>query len=81
MYLSELYGRIGQILKEHGDMEIVRFRSLRMGDIIRTNSSNFVNYSSEDFTIYKSYVQQQIDENQVEEKLIGKHFIINIPFS
>lgn len=22
--LSELYGRIGQILQEHGDMEIVR---------------------------------------------------------
>ncbi len=25
MMLSELYGRIGQQLKEHGDAEIVRF--------------------------------------------------------
>lgn len=24
MYLSELYGRIGQLLHEHGDAEIVR---------------------------------------------------------
>lgn len=57
MYLSELYDRIGQILKEHGDMEVVRFRSLRM-DGIRTNSSSFVDYSSDDFTIYKNYVQK-----------------------
>lgn len=81
MYLSELYGRIGQILKEHGDMEVARFRSLKIDGIIETNLSSFVNYSSEDFTICKDYVQKQTDKNQFEEKLVGKHFIIDIPFS
>lgn len=37
MYLSELYGRIGQILQEHGDMKVQRARSLKIDGIVGTN--------------------------------------------
>lgn len=81
MYLSELYGRIGQILREYGDMEVVRSRSLKIDGIIGTNLNSFVDYTAKDFNICKDYVQKQIDVNQFEEKLVQKHFIINIPFN
>ena len=81
MYLSELYGRIGQILKEHGDMEVVRFRSLRIDGIIGTNLNNFIDFSSNNFSILEEYIQKQIDENTFEEKKAGQRFIIDIPFN
>lgn len=81
MYLSELYGRIGQMLREHGDMEVVRFRSLRIDGIIGTNLNNFIDFSSENFSILEEYVQKQIDENTFEEKKTGQRFIIDIPFN
>lgn len=81
MYLSELYGRIGQMLKEHGDMKVQRHRSLKIDGIVGTNISNFVDFSSKDFIIFSDYIQKQIDENKFEEKLVDKHFIINIPFN
>ena len=80
MYLSELYGRIGQMLQEHGDMKVQRYRSLKIDGIIGTNLSNFIEFSSNDFGILEDYIQRQIDKNQFETKLIEKHFIINTPF-
>lgn len=81
MYLSELYGRIGQILQEYGDMEVQRLRSLKIDGIIGTNLSNFIDFSSNDFGILEDYIQRQIDKNQFETKLVSKHFIINTPFN
>lgn len=79
MYLSELYGRIGQILQEHGDMKVQRARSLRIDGIVGTNLSSFIDFSSEDFGILEEYTLKQIDENTFEKKKAGKRFIINIP--
>lgn len=81
MYLSELYGRIGQMLQEHGDMKVQRLRSLKIDGIIGTNLSNFIDFSSNDFGILEDYIQRQIDKNQFETKLVSKHFIINTPFN
>ena len=81
MYLSELYGRIGQILQEHGDMEVVRFRSLRIDGIVGTNLNNFIDFSSNNFSILEEYIQKQIDENTFEEKKVGQRLIIDIPFN
>lgn len=81
MYLSELYGRIGQILQEHGDMRVQRYRSLKIDGIIGTNLSNFIDFSSNDFGILEDYIQRQIDKNQFETRLVKKHFIINTPFN
>lgn len=80
MYLSELYGRIGQMLQEHGDMKVQRHRSLKIDGIVGTNLSSFVDFSSEDFSILEDYIQKQIAENTFEEKKVGQRFIISIPF-
>lgn len=79
MYLSELYGRIGQMLQEHGDMKIQRYRSLKIDGIVGTNLSSFIDFSSNDFNILEEYTLKQIDENTFEKKKAGKRFIINIP--
>lgn len=49
--LSELYGRIGQILQEHGDMEIVREKIWPI-DAIYNNSLNLVNLDRENFNTF-----------------------------
>jgi hypothetical protein len=81
MYLSELYGRIGQILQEHGDMKVQRARSLRIDGIVGTNLNNFIDFSSNNFSILEEYIQKQIDENTFEEKKVGQRLIIDIPFN
>lgn len=80
MYLSELYGRIGQMLREHGDMKVQRHRSLKIDGIVGANLDTFVDFSSNDFGILEDYKIKQIDENTFEEKKVGQHFIIHIPF-
>lgn len=81
MYLSELYGRIGQILQEHGDMKVQRDRSLKIDGIVGTNISSFVDFSSEDFGVLNNYKVEQIDENTFKGRKVGQRFIINIPFN
>lgn len=81
MYLSELYGRIGQMLKEHGDMKVQRHRSLRIDGIVGTNISNFVDFSTEDFDVLDDCKVEQIDEKTFRKRKVGQHFIINIPFN
>ena len=81
MYLSELYGRIGQMLQEHGDMKVQRARSLKIDGIVGTNLNNFIDFSSNNFSILEEYIQKQIDENTFEEKKTGQRFIIDIPFN
>ena len=81
MYLSELYGRIGQILREQGDMKVQRYRSLKIDGIIGTSLNNFIDFSSKDFSILEDYIQKQIDENTFEDKKTGQRFIIDIPFN
>lgn len=77
MYLSELYGRIGQILREHGDMEVVRQRSLKIDGIINNTTDNFVDFTSNNFGIVVDY--KQIDDNTFKERKVDQHFIIYIP--
>ena len=81
MYLSELYGRIGQILQEHGDMKVQRHRSLKIDGIVGTNLSSFVDFSSEDFGILNDYKVERIDENIFSGRKVGQRFIIKIPFN
>lgn len=81
MYLSELYGRIGQILQEHGDMKVQRARSLKIDGIVGTNLNNFIDFSSNNFNILEEYIQKQIDKNTFEEKKVGQRLIIDIPFN
>ena len=81
MYLSELYGRIGQMLKEHGDMKVQRHRSLKIDGIVGTNISSFVDFSSEDFGVLGDYKVERIDEKTFKGKKVGQRFIINIPFN
>lgn len=71
MYLSELYGRIGQILREDGDMPIVRHKLLKIDGC--SNINDFVDFRSDCFGVFKDY--QYLEE----EELVNKHFIIVIP--
>lgn len=81
MYLSELYGRIGQILKEHGDMKVQRHRSLKIDGIVGTNLDSFIDFSSEDFGVLDDYKVERIDEKTFKGKKVEQRFIINIPFN
>lgn len=67
--LSELYGRIGQILQEHGDMEIVRDK-IRNVDNLDNQSLNHVNLNRECF---KPFILKDKKGN-----LLVKKFVINI---
>ena len=80
MYLSELYGRIGQILRENGDMRVVRHRSLKEDGIIGSGLDNFIDYTSYDFGVLDEYEQKQLSETIVEERKVGQKFIIGIPY-
>lgn len=67
--LSELYGRIGQILQEHGDMEIVREKiwPLDTFDNQTLNQVNLVRNSFDTFIL-----------KDKEDKFVIKKFVINI---
>lgn len=81
MYLSELYGRIGQMLQEHGDMKVQRYRSLKFDGIVGTNLNSFVDFSSEDFGILNDYKVERTDEKTFSGRKVGQRFIIKIPFN
>lgn len=50
MKLSELQKQIADILKTHGDMDIIRIRSLDIDGIIQNEfDKNIIRYSSDDF--------------------------------
>ena len=51
-WLSELHGRLGQILREYGDMPVVRRRDLHIDGSMTTDpSQTYVDYSNEDITM------------------------------
>ena len=51
-WLSELHGRLGQILREYGDMPVVRRRDLHIDGSLSTDPSKaFIDYSNEDIGI------------------------------
>lgn len=81
MYLSELYGRIGQMLREHGDMKVQRDRSLRIDGITGTNLGSFIDFSSEDFGVLNDYKVERTDEKTFSGRKVGQRFIIKIPFN
>ena len=62
MMLSELYGKIGQQLKEHGDAEIVRFplpnEGLNTGRLFCETNVSFVYEYEGDGTVWdkKQYI-------------------------
>lgn len=74
MWLSELYGRIGQVLAEHGDMPVKRPVDLKLGDIVSSSGPFFIDLPSEVFS-YEDYPVVNQDD-----KPIGrvKQFIIAI---
>lgn len=68
--LSELYGRIGQILQEHGDMEIGREKIYQVDSYIDNQSLNIVNLT-------RNVFQLRIIRNEKDE-VIYKKFLINV---
>ena len=75
LYLSELYGRIGQILREHGDMEVTRMQDAHI-DGLTNVYSGFMEYDNTDFYIHQSDVTEGNGESG---KVIAsrKRFVIN----
>lgn len=49
--LSELYGKIGQILREHGDMPVVRRQSMHIDGFI-SNTTPDINLKSKNFMVH-----------------------------
>ena len=48
--LSELQKQIAEILEKHGDMEVIRIRSLDIDGIVQNEfDKNIIQYSSDDF--------------------------------
>lgn len=52
MYLSELHGRLGQILKENGDMQVSRLLSFKVDGYLATQP-RYIDYTSDNFLVYK----------------------------
>ena len=79
MYLSELCGRLNQILREHGDMKVARHRSLKIDGIVGTDLDSFVNFSSDDFGVLERYERVNLPDGSFIDKKVLEKFIINIP--
>lgn len=72
MKLSELNELIGQILKEQGDMDVIRVRSLDIDGIVQNDFiKNNIRYSIEDFSVLKTEKNGHIE---------NKFFTIKTPF-
>lgn len=69
--LSELYGRIGQILQEHGDMEIVREKvwpfdvfdnqSLNQVNLVRNSFDTFILKDGEGRFVIKKFIIKMLE--------------------
>lgn len=79
MWLSELHGRLEQILREHGDMQVVRHRSLKIDGIIGTELDNFIDYNSECIGVIEEYKQTPYSHGVVLEKKVGQKLVIDVP--
>lgn len=79
LYLSELYGRIGQILRQHGDMEVMRFQDLHLDGIVTSSGPGFMEYDNTDFYIHQSDIVEGDDVTKGKTIASRKRFIIN-PF-
>lgn len=69
-YLSELYGKIGQILAEHGDMPIVR-PVYSFADVLVSGDSFLRSLESKSFTS-----QDFIEHTTTGEKRV-KYFVVD----
>lgn len=76
LMLSELYGRIGQILQENGDMEVTRMQNIGM-DNVKTSGSDFYGYDNTDFYVHQTDVCSDSELKDV--VATHKRFVIN-PF-
>ena len=76
LYLSELYGRIGQILREHGDMEVARIQDEDIDGILTGMYSGFMEFDNTDFYVFQSDITEGNGESG---KVIAsrKRFVIN----
>lgn len=69
MYLSELHGRLGQLLREHGDMKVSRLLDLRIDGHLGIKEQ-YIDYTSDNFFVYKTRSGNEIK---------SKHLIITNP--
>ena len=75
LLLSELYGRIGQILHEHGDMQVVRFQDLHIDGLLIGRGSGFMGFDNTNFYIHQSDL---VDNNGVGKTVASrKRFVID----
>lgn len=79
LLLSELYGRIGQILREHGDMEVARMQDLHIDGILTNTGSGFMEFDNTDFFIYKTDIMSGNDVTTGKTIASRNRFVIN-PF-
>ena len=75
LFLSELYGRIGQILREHGDMEVTRMQDAKI-DGLTSACSGFMEFDNTDFYIHRTDVTVKNGET-TETTASRKRFVIN----
>ena len=52
-YLSELYGRLGQILAEHGDMPVVRQQCKGLDNLSTDMRDQWIDYENTDILVVK----------------------------
>ena len=76
LYLSKLYGRIGQILREHGDMEVTRMQDRVVDGLLVGMYSGFMEYDNTDFYVFQSDITEGNGESG---KVVAsrKRFVIN----
>lgn len=52
IFLSELYGRIGQILREKGDMPVVRMQQKGIDNLTTDYNQMLIDYTNTDFSTF-----------------------------
>lgn len=70
MYLSELCGRLQQVLKEHGDMQVVRLKNSAIEGFSTASDENYKDVESNYFYILNELKNVEGQNAKTESKFI-----------
>lgn len=70
MYLSELCGRLQQVLKEHGDMQVVRLKNTAIEGLSTASDENYKDVESNYFYILNDLKNVEGQKAKTESKFI-----------
>lgn len=70
MYLSDLCGRLQQVLKEHGDMQVVRLKNVAIEGLSTAPDKNYKDIESNYFYILNEIKNVEGQNTKTESKFV-----------